>query len=55
MQRARESQRWNGTENDVDGFLNDLGLTQDGKVTNGCFLLYGKNPTVSSRKHAFEC
>ena len=45
MQRARESQRWNGTENDVDGFLNDLGLTQDGKVTNACFLLYGKNPT----------
>jgi ATP-dependent DNA helicase RecG len=45
MQRARGSQRWNGTENDADGFLNDLGLTQDGKVTNACFLLYGKNPT----------
>jgi ATP-dependent DNA helicase RecG len=45
IQRARESQRWNGTESDVDGFLNDLGLTQDGKVTNACFLLYGKTPT----------
>ena len=45
MQRARESQRWSGTENDVDRFLNDLGLSQDGKITNACFLLYGKIPT----------
>ncbi|MGB7284751.1 MAG: ATP-binding protein [Candidatus Acidiferrum sp.] len=43
--RARDAQRWHGAQDDIDGFLDELGLIQDGNVTNACLLLYGKKPT----------
>ena len=45
MSKAINSQRWKGAEDDIDRFLNDHGLTEDGKITNACLLLYGNTPT----------
>jgi predicted HTH transcriptional regulator len=41
VRMAVESERWRGSPNDVDGFLNAFGLASDGEVTNAGFVLYG--------------
>jgi len=45
MAKATEAQRWKGIRDDIDGFLNDLGLAEEGKITNACLLLYGNTPS----------
>lgn len=42
---AAESQRWQGSPVDIDGFLNALGLLTHSGVTNGALLLFGKQPS----------
>jgi ATP-dependent DNA helicase RecG len=42
---ATLAQRWQGAPNDLDGFLNSVGLLDESEVTNAAVLLYGKNPT----------
>ena len=39
------AQRWQGASNDLDGFLNSLGLLEQQEVTNAAYLLYGRNPS----------
>lgn len=45
IEKAIKAQRWQGSGEDLDGFLNSLGLLVHREVTNAGFLLYGKNPT----------
>jgi ATP-dependent DNA helicase RecG len=47
IQRARKLNRWGGTQDDddIDGFLNKLGLAAEGSITNAGLLLYGRAPT----------
>ncbi len=42
---AVDSQRWQGGTDDSTGFLNSLGLIEQGGVTNAALLLYGKTPS----------
>jgi ATP-dependent DNA helicase RecG len=42
---AVESERWQGSPDDIDGFLHALGLATHGGVTNAALLLFGKQPT----------
>src|SRR5262249_1727329 len=41
---ASEAQRWQGSPDDIDGFLHSLGLWEHGSITNAALLLYGKQP-----------
>jgi ATP-dependent DNA helicase RecG len=45
IEKAIQAQRWQGSNRDLDGFLNSLGLLVHREVTNAGLLLYGKNPT----------
>jgi ATP-dependent DNA helicase RecG len=45
IKRAIVAQRWQGTPDDLNGFLNSIGLLEQQEVTNAALLLYGKNPT----------
>jgi ATP-dependent DNA helicase RecG len=42
---ATLAQRWQGSPNDLDEFLNSVGLLEESAITNAALLLYGKNPT----------
>jgi ATP-dependent DNA helicase RecG len=42
---AIRAQRWQGAADDLDGFLNSLGLLEQQEVTNAAYLLYAKNPS----------
>jgi ATP-dependent DNA helicase RecG len=42
---AVKSQRWQGSPNDIEGFLHALGLVSFGGVTNAALLLFGKQPS----------
>jgi predicted HTH transcriptional regulator len=42
---AVESRRWQGSPQDVDGFLHALGLVVQDAETNAALVLYGRNPT----------
>ncbi len=42
---AVEAERWQGSPDDVEGFLHSLGLTSNGRVTNAALLLFGKQPS----------
>ena len=45
IQKAIRAQRWQGTAEDLEGFLYKLGLSSEGSLTHAALLLYGKQPT----------
>jgi ATP-dependent DNA helicase RecG len=42
---AVKSERWQGSSEDIEGFLHALGLSAHGGVTNAALLLFGKQPS----------
>ena len=42
---AVKSERWQGSPDDIEGFLHALGLVSFGGVTNAALLLFGKQPS----------
>jgi ATP-dependent DNA helicase RecG len=39
---AKKAERWSGKDDDVEGFLASLGLSESGGITNAALLFYGK-------------
>lgn len=42
---AVKAERWQGSSEDIEGFLHALGLSAHGGVTNAALLLFGKQPS----------